>query len=179
MIILVDQDDVLADFDAHFADLWRAQYPTEFFLPPEKRTRFYLSEEYPARLKPQVTGIYTQPGFFRNLPPMPGGVEAVQQMVALGHTVRICTAPIEEYEHCVTEKFQWVEQHLGRAFTKNIILTSDKTFVRGDMIIDDKPEIRGACTPVWEHVLFDRPYNRAVTGQRRVDWTNWRAVLGL
>ena len=69
-----------------YADLWRAQYPSEFFLPPDKRTRFYLSEEYPPHLKPQVADIYPQPGFFRNLPPMPGGVEAVRQMVALGHT---------------------------------------------------------------------------------------------
>ena len=179
MVILVDQDDVLADFDAHFVTRWRAQYPHEFCLPPAERAHFYLRDDYPPRLAPQIAGIYTCPGFFRDLPPMPGGIEAVREMIALGHTLRICTSPIDDYEHCVSEKIQWVERHLGRAFTKNIILTSDKTFVRGDLLIDDKPEIRGAYTPVWEHVVFDRPYNRCVNGQRRLDWTNWRAVLNL
>ncbi len=174
MVILVDQDDVLADFDAHFVARWRAQYPNEFFLPPEERAHFYLRDDYPAQLAAQIASIYTCPGFFRDLPPMPGGIEAVHEMIALGHTVRICTSPIDDYEHCVSEKFQWVERHLGRAFAKNIILTSDKTFVRGDILIDDRPEVCGAYAPVWEHIIFDRPYNRSVNGQRRLDWTNWR-----
>ncbi len=179
MIILVDQDDVLADFDAHFIARWRARYPGEFFIPAGHRSTFYLSDEYPARLRAQVSGIYAEPGFFREIPPMAGGIAAVRQMESLGHTVRICTAPIDAYEHCVAEKFAWVERHFGREFIKRIILTTDKTFVRGDLLIDDRPQINGALPPLWEHVVFDRPYNRHVNGKRRLDWGNWREVLGL
>ena len=36
-----------------------------------------------------------------------------------------------------------MEEHLGSEFTKRVILTRDKTLVRGDVLIDDKPTIGG------------------------------------
>jgi 5'-nucleotidase len=179
MIILVDQDDTLADFDGRFLELWRARYPAAPFVSPDQRRNFYLRDDYPAEHSDRLSEIYAAPGFFRNLPPIAGGLEAVQQMLALGHDVRICTAPLDQYEHCVLEKFQWIEQHLGHEFVRRIVLTYDKTLVRGRILIDDRPDIRGAVEPEWEHVLFDQPFNRQVAGKRRLNWSNWRAVLGL
>lgn len=40
-----------------------------------------------------------------------------------------------------------------------LIITSDKTKIRGDLLIDDKPYITGSEYPAWEHVLFTAPYN--------------------
>ena len=37
MIILVDMDDVLADFDGGFLLKWREKYPDEFFIPMSER----------------------------------------------------------------------------------------------------------------------------------------------
>jgi 5'-nucleotidase len=64
----------------------------------------------------------------------------------------------------------------GSEFTKGVILPRDKTLVRGDVLIDDKPTIGGISTPQWRHVLFDQPYNRHLSGPR-VQWENWREVL--
>jgi hypothetical protein len=47
---------------------------------------------------------------------------------------------------------------LGAEFTKRVILTRDKTLVRGDVLVDDKPEIRGVVAPNWRDVLFDETY---------------------
>jgi 5'-nucleotidase len=69
-----------------------------------------------------------------------------------------------------------VEEHLGSDFTKRIILTRDKSLVRGDVLVDDKPEIRGLATPNWQHILYDQPYNRCLPGVR-MTWRNWRHVL--
>jgi 5'-nucleotidase len=69
-----------------------------------------------------------------------------------------------------------VEGHLGTEFTTRVILTRDKTLVRGDGLIDDKPTIGGIATPQWRHVLFNQPYNRQFPGPR-VDWENWREAL--
>jgi 5'-nucleotidase len=179
MIILVDQDDTLADFDGHFLKRWRARYADEPFVPVEQRRSFYLRDDYPPQAREKLPTIYCRPGFFRNLPPVPGGVEAVQQMLALGYDVRICTAPIDQYENCVVEKFQWVEQHLGHDFTRRMIVTHDKTLVRGRYLIDDRPDVSGVLAPEWEHIIFDQPYNRHVSGKRRIHWSNWREVLGL
>lgn len=91
----------------------------------------------------------------------------------------ICTAPLSQYENCVLEKYRWVEKHLGRDFVSKIILTRDKTLIRGDILIDDRPEITGIIEPAWEHIVFNLPYNKNVSGKRRIAWENWRSVLGV
>jgi 5'-nucleotidase len=76
------------------------------------------------------------------------------------------------------EKYQWTEQHLGNEWAKKVILTRDKTLVKGDFLIDDRPEIIGVVTPVWEHVVFDKPYNRDVTNKKRLkSLKDWKSVL--
>jgi len=95
-----------------------------------------------------------------------------------GLTVKIVTSPLTRYENCVEEKHRWVEQHLGRDWVKQIILTKDKTYIRGDILIDDNPEITGDLEPVWEHIIFDRSVNRHITNKRRLtSWSDWRTVL--
>ena len=177
MIILVDQDGVLADFEGRFLELWREWYPDEAYAPNEDRTSFQITDAYPPELKDQVEGVYNSLGFILSLPPIAGAVEAIQEMVALGHTVRICTSPLTRYEDCVLEKYAWVEKYFGIDFVRNLILSKDKTFIRGDILIDDKPEIKGFMTPEWEHVIFDRPYNRHVTDRRRITWSDWQKIL--
>lgn len=177
MLILIDQDGPLADFETGFLAIWREKHPDEFYIPVEHRTAFYIREEYPENLRQQVDDIYNAPGFYRNLPPTAGCIQALNDMIELGIDVRICTAPLSRYENCVLEKYEWVEKHLGREFTRRMILTKDKTIVRGNYLIDDKPSIEGSHTPEWEHILFDCSYNTEITKNRRLNWSNWREIL--
>lgn len=180
MIILVDQDGVLADFERGFFERWRAKFPDEFFIHPSERTgHFKIWDDYPLSLRENIKSILFAPGFIYNLPPILGAVEAIRKLVELGHDVMICTSPLSQYENCIIEKYRWVERYLGLDFTKRIILSHDKTLIRGHLLIDDKPEIKGIIVPEWEHIVFDRPYNRGVVGKRRINWTNWREVMGL
>ena len=177
MIILIDQDNVLADFDGGFLTEWRRQFPTEVFVPFEQRQEFYVYKDYPKELKEKIVSVYTAPGFILNLPRLDGALEAVTQLVELGHEVRICSSPLSSYQNCVEEKYAWVERHFGKDFTKKIILAKDKTVIRGDLLIDDKPEISGLLNPAWEHIIFDRPWNRTVQENKRLTWKNWCDVL--
>lgn len=177
MLILLDQDGVLADFDAGFHAAWQQHYPHTVIRPREHRRSFYLLEDLPPHLREQAEALYTSPGFISNLPPVPGALEAWQALESMGFTLRICSTPLQQYENCVAEKYQWVEKHLGRAATRQLVLTADKTLVAADLLIDDKPEITGARAPTWEHVLFDAPYNQTVVGKKRINWQNWRGVL--
>ena len=43
--------------------------------------------------------------------------------------VVICSSPITNYKNCVTEKYQWVEKHLGKDKIGQVMLTKDKTIV--------------------------------------------------
>jgi len=55
----------------------------------------------------------------------------------------------------------------------------DKTLIIGDILIDDKPEIKGISTPNWEHIIFDQPYNKNITNKKRINWDNFKEVLGV
>lgn len=178
MIVLLDQDGVLADFERGFFSAWSKARPEHPPVAIEERRQFRVAADYPLALQASVLALCAAPGFFLDLPPVAGAIEGVQQMLDAGIDVRICTAPIDDFEHCVVEKYQWIERHFGRAFTRRIILTKDKTLVHGDWLVDDKPQISGSRTPAWRHALFDAPYNREVVSVPRLTWSSWRGVVG-
>ena len=177
MLLLIDQDNVLADFTRVLYTEMCARGHRDRACPPPKQTTYPLEDHYPPDLLGELKAIYTAEGFFRSLPPIEGAIQAVREMVAEGIDVRICTHPIQAYRNCVGEKYEWVERHLGTAFTTRMILTRDKTIVTADALIDDNPDITGSRTPSWQHIVFDQPYNRSVAGPRLKSWANWRTVL--
>lgn len=177
--ILVDMDGVLADFEGEFLARWRARRPGERHVPLAERRSFYVRDDYPERLREDVLALQREAGFFASLPPVPGGLAAVRAMLAAGYEPWICTAPLSDHATCAQEKLAWVERHLGRAWVARTVVTKDKTLVRGDVLIDDRPAITGSMTPEWEHVLFDAPWNAGVRARRRVTWDDYAAVLGL
>lgn len=165
MIILVDMDNVLVDFDGGFHEVWERQ--GNRVLP---RTSVRLEGDYG-----DVSHIIRAPGFVRGLRPVPGALEAVSEL-SRNHEVFICSSPLHPVHQSSREKLEWVAEHLGEEWLRRVILTKDKTLVKGDILIDDKPEITGAVQPEWEHVVFDQPYNRHVQG-RRINWQDWRQLL--
>ncbi len=178
LIILVDQDGVLANYQERFLELWRNAHPEKFWLPTEMLTEHDTDKNYPSEYRELIEDITLQKGFFESLQPIAGGKEALEELLARGHDVRICTAPKREHQHCVPEKFAWVEKYLGKKWTERIVLTRDKTLVYGDILIDDKPNITGIATPTWKHIFYDQPYNRTHSGPR-LTWKNYQEVLDI
>ncbi|MBU0461649.1 MAG: 5'-3'-deoxyribonucleotidase, partial [Nanoarchaeota archaeon] len=176
-LILVDMDDVLADFEGEFERRWCAVHRDKIGATQAERNSVYMKRANGGVLRPLVEEIYRTPGFILSLPPIEGGLEAVVEMLGLGHDVFICTKPIRHYPDCALQKYHWIEEKLGIDWARRMILTKDKTLFRGDYLIDDKPEITGILQPVWEHILYDQYYNRDVKGKRRLTWKNWREVL--
>ena len=106
MLILLDQDGVLADFEHGFLVAWRQRYPKIAPIAFEDRSTFHIREDYGPELSPRAEALYTSPGFIRDLPPLPGAIQAYHASLALGMDIRICTSPLTQYENCVAEKYQ-------------------------------------------------------------------------
>jgi 5'-nucleotidase len=136
---------------------------------------FYVHEQYGPQLHDKVRQITSAPGFFRSLPLIEGGDVAIHSLMNSGHDVLICTSPLTASSTCMQEKYDWVRHYFGQKMASNMVITKDKTMVRGDILIDDRPEVRGRFEPNWEHILFHAPYNAAVANRRRLN--RWVDVI--
>lgn len=176
LVILIDMDQTLADFVGSWKKIWNTKHPDR--LITEDPTEFLLEDAYFGFAKEEeVREIYHSPEFYINLEPLPGALEAIKQMEAVGLDLFICSSPASA-NSSYTEKADWVEMHLGREWVKKLILTRDKTMVHGDYLIDDKPSITGIYAPSWEHVLFDTTYNRDEDNKQfRITWQTWPSLL--
>jgi 5'-nucleotidase len=165
MIILVDQDGVLANFELACLEAWRERYPDLPFVPMNERTTHDIKVQYETLgegFVKKMRDIIHGDGFYANLQPIDGAVEAMKEMRQDGYTVFICTAPARN-TRCIAEKAEWIGKNLGLDWIEQLIATRDKTLVYGDVLIDDKPKITGLVTPHFQHILFDQPYNRQET----------------
>ena len=114
------------------------------------RKNWGIAEDVDEPYKEEVKKIFREPGFTESLQPITGAVTALKQMVAEGHDVRLCTSPLVNQPMGVGEKFVWLAAVLGDEWKKRIIITSDKTLVKGQVLIDDKLDIvdeKSACNP--------------------------------
>lgn len=172
-VVLVDMDGVLVDWDRGFLEAWAGRTPVD-------RTRYEAELCVPSDRKQEAMDLFCAEGFFRGLPAMKGSIAAMKMMVQKGYDVLICTAPMKNSRWSAQEKWEWVREHLGEDWLQRMVLTLDKTTVRGDVLIDDKPSIVGAQQPLWSHIVFDAPYNQNIEmGERHrlQSWDEWECVL--
>jgi 5'(3')-deoxyribonucleotidase len=75
-------------------------------------------------------------GIFKDLDPLPGAIESFKLLFYL-YDVWILTRPSFRNLHCYTEKAEWVKNHLGQEALEKMIISGDKSLLKGDILIDD------------------------------------------
>jgi len=180
MRILVDMDGVIADWGKAYGESLDLFGVDALGIPRHhQQTTFNLNEGRTAAEKAIIKQVMCETGFYDRLEPIYGSRNALREMVKEGHDVRIVTSPWVSNPTCASDKLNWVVKHYGAHWGQRVIITTDKTLVRGDVLIDDKPQVKGSARPLWKHILFDQPYNRDVNKPRIRDWREWRYVLGV
>lgn len=110
--------------------------------------------EFPPTVDVVAKHIMAQPGFFANLEPIPGAIEALKAMQdKYGYDVWFLTAPVKHgIEECVKGKMLWVKKHfdLGKEtgdvrWVDKVIIMKKKRFigggpVRGHFVLIDDTE---------------------------------------
>jgi len=134
--VLFDMDNVLVDFDG-----------------------------YARRLGLSGQVVKTLPGAYRAMAPLPGALDAVRTVEAIGFEAWIASKPPQGFSHAYAEKADWVHEYLPH-LSGRLILTPDKGLLgdEDDVLVDDRPHaanchaFRGLLIPFeggtgWPEVL--------------------------
>ncbi len=178
--IAFDMDNVLCNWEQGFIDAWMKDPVQKLkpYIKIEDRNTFYASDQY-TDLKDQVFAKKAprQPGFYENLLPMDGAVNGMREIIKLPNVeIIILTSPMSNHPTCAQEKLSWIKTHFGRYLVDKVIIAKDKTRIKANFLIDDKPIITGSEKPEWEHIMFDMPYNRQMPN-KRMTWVNCSSLL--
>lgn len=173
-IVLVDMDGVFVDWTAAFERDLAKFFPDLVF---EELREFSTPTHLPQVHQDAINWVKNRSGFYRDMRPIPGAIEAIKEL-AKEHEVRFCSSPEVFNGSCESDKKQWLCTYMGVQWANRLILTKDKTLVRGDVLIDDRPDVHGIMTPEWTQVLFSQPYNDHVLDVPRLsEWGQWRTEL--
>lgn len=169
MILLIDMDGVLADFEGQTQRKGReAGLDAGQLALVATRTTWDMLDLPTLHVEP-LRALWYAPGFFASMDPILGALDTTRDLMDR-HDVFFCSAPLPRHATCAQEKLAWLDAHLGHAASQRLVLTHDKTLVYGDVLVDDKPVITGVRKPDWTHVLFDQPYNRTYLHPQRMNW---------
>jgi len=86
----------------------------------------------------------SKPGFFKSLKPIQNAIETYNWLLSdRSFDVWILTAPSIKNPLCYTEKRLWVEEYLGLDVVNHLIISPDKSLLKGDYLIDDYASGKG------------------------------------
>ncbi|MGM0545988.1 MAG: 5' nucleotidase, NT5C type [Bacteroidota bacterium] len=139
-IVYIDMDSVLVDFEHGIGQLSKETY-----------------EEY----KDDLDEV---PGFFRDLTPIDGAIEAFHKLSTHYDVYILSTAPWRNPSAWI-DKLLWVKKHLPEVARKRLILSHNKHLNKGHYLIDDR-KANGAGDFEGEHIHFGHE-----------PFPHWQAVL--
>ncbi|MBK7823186.1 MAG: hypothetical protein IPJ61_19565 [Tessaracoccus sp.] len=177
-VVLVDVDDVLADFYA--AALRVAGEILGRDVSTESRTTWDIIDAlgFTTAQRAAFKQAVGRSAFCASLSPCPGaqvGVAALREIA----DVYAVTAPFDAL-YWVSERDWWLKEHFG--FTrKQIVHTDAKYLVAGDVFIDDKVEHvrRWVDRRIGTAVLWAQPYNAGAAVGRAARTNVWEDVYAL
>lgn len=169
-IVLSDQDAPLDDWESGLVRDVRAQNPHLAIADAGTRDTWDFHLECSPEESTAFKNAMNAPEFYRNLPAVPGSVETIRGLLDRGDEVFVVTTPSLDNPTCADDKLASLTERHGADVAARTILTFDKTVVRGNVLVDDKPKVTGLMTPEWTHMPFDEAYNQATPGPRVFGW---------
>ena len=176
MIILVDMDDTIEHLLQAWVDALNARYHRDVTIDTIRT--WNVAAAYPGISRKDVYAVPDEPGFWKTVKPVEGSAEVLKHFKEEGHELYIVTAT--RYESI----FEKMDDLLFRYFPfiswDQVIVTSKKQMIRGDVLIDDG--IHNLEGGDYVKVLMTMPHNEdydaEANGMIRVhDWKEAEAVI--
>jgi len=186
--ILVDMDGVLVDFETTLFQTYRTENPELRFIDPKNRQGMYMDAQYKREFglaEYQVLrDLLDRDHFYREMLPIQPAIDMVNKLVdnySDEFEVFICTSPHWTNRTCAFDKTNWIQKYIPNLPVNRIVMTSDKTVVDGDYLIDDNETIKGANTPKFRHILCRCHHNKHITTETQglilEDWGQLLAMI--
>lgn len=177
LTILVDMDDTLENLSEAWVSYLNGRYGTSVAV--SDISSWDISQAFPILSKAEVYGALKETALWEAVKPLPGAVKYLKKLVEDGNEVFIVTA---SHPDTVGVK---MNQVLFRYFPfipyQNVIISSKKQMIAGDILIDDGVHNLGGK---FMGMLFTANHNRSITDDEllalnavRVD--GWKEVYSL
>lgn len=132
-VIAVDMDQVMADLEPPFIDLFKETYDLTF-----DSANDYLREHPEFDLASVVKELYPMLNtykFFRQLPVMKDSQKVLREL-SDHYDIYIASAAME-VPKTFTAKYEWLEEHFPFLNPQRIVFCGDKKIIKADYLIDD------------------------------------------
>lgn len=151
-ILLIDQDDVLAEYISGVTNVFNQEYHTAF------KEKDCVCWDLVAIFGKEITEVMHRPELFRNLVPVTDALETFERLYRSElFEMYIVTAA---HPSSVEAKYEWLEQYMPFFPKTNIIVCSAKYMIKGDYLLDDgMHNIEAFQGAGGKSVIFDRAHN--------------------
>lgn len=165
MIVALDVDGVLADVFPGWIRKYEKDHPD--------RVKYTVQEIYSPQINadPVFLSYLSAPDLYKDVLPIPGALEGVQEIKNLGHRVIFATSCVMGM---TDPKWTWLQEYEllppGRLQADDLVVTHDKSLVRAGILVDDHPKNLNGFTG--ERVLLRQPHNMKASGPFHIanDW---------
>ncbi len=128
--IAIDMDEVIAQVLPKFLDIYEEKVGHR---PAEADIHGKKAYQLPGGQG--IRNTLFEPGFFADLPVMPGSQEVVRELQER-YDIYIVTAA-QEFRNSLPDKHDWLQEHFPFIHWKNYVFCGDKSIIRADYMIDD------------------------------------------
>lgn len=163
MIVLVDMDGPLADFDKEFYLTCAAggylMHGGAVNIDNRCDQHRFATDCIDLRAHREAArAIVDHTRWFMDLEPTAGAQEGLERLSEQAE-VFVCSKPLEANRWCRDDKAAWLKKHFGKHWVSRLILAPDKSMVRGDILLDDAPKARWLSRAEWRPVIFPTAWN--------------------
>jgi len=153
MNILVDMDDVLENFCEAWIEALNKRHGSK--VKEKEITQWELNEFFPFLTDKEIYSPLEEKGFWKNVKPVANARKILKQL-SYTNDVKIVTA--SHYIN-IEEKMNWLFKYYPFTRWDDVIVTSKKQMIIGDVLIDDNP--RNLIGGNYKGLLFTRPHNKS------------------
>ncbi|MDO4741034.1 MAG: hypothetical protein Q4A66_10235 [Eubacteriales bacterium] len=153
MRILIDMDDTLEQLVVGWIAFLNEKYGTQ--ICPCAVKDWDMCKAFPSLTRSQVYSALDEDALWEHVPPMPGAVETVKRLMDDGHEIFIVTA--SGYKSLCAKMEKVLFRYFPYLSWEQVIVTSQKTLIDGDLIIDDGPH--NLCGRHRRKILFSAAHN--------------------